>query len=491
LANAAEQGLPPLARVALVAVGLGCMLAYCRAFATGFSGGIPMAGRPEMDVLSSACSIARVAAIAVAVVLGCALRVSPGRIVLAGSGLAMAVAGLVLAGGCGVAEGMPFALLAGVASGLVMLAMLMLLSSLSMRDIVIASFGGLLAGGVLIGGLMRLDALPATAVFVASGLFAGLMFPLADPKGTSCRADGIPTAAQVAEFPWFAALAFAISGIVASLLYGAAIALGWNAGGSVNYPLFGAAAVFALAASAYIVLQGEEAAAAAWIPLFALVLAAMLLACVSDARVNPSMMGLLFAGVFSYHFLRWMVFPALISFSRMPRLLVCGIVLVCTSSVFGVGWGESLAVSLPGSLHDQRALVAVIALALLVFFAAALLVNRTRLEDARMSVESARMELSAAYAKLESLAQQIEEQPEPAQPSIDDRCAALTREYGLTAREAEILGLTARGHSSTFIAEQLVISASTVRFHQQNVYRKLDVHSRQELLALVNDKETK
>ena len=69
----------------------------------------------------------------------------------------------------------------------------------------------------------------------------------------------------------------------------------------------------------------------------------------------------------------------------------------------------------------------------------------------------------------------------------DRRGSASPRFARLTAREAEILLLTARGHSSTFIAEQLFISASTVRFHQQNIYRKLDVHSRQELLALVNE----
>ncbi|MDO4533123.1 MAG: helix-turn-helix transcriptional regulator, partial [Coriobacteriia bacterium] len=69
----------------------------------------------------------------------------------------------------------------------------------------------------------------------------------------------------------------------------------------------------------------------------------------------------------------------------------------------------------------------------------------------------------------------------------DERCDALVAAHGLTTREAEILLLTARGHSSTFIAEQLFISASTVRFHQQNIYRKLNVHSRQELLALVNE----
>ncbi|MEG0017021.1 MAG: helix-turn-helix transcriptional regulator, partial [Gordonibacter sp.] len=45
--------------------------------------------------------------------------------------------------------------------------------------------------------------------------------------------------------------------------------------------------------------------------------------------------------------------------------------------------------------------------------------------------------------------------------------------------------LLAKGRDVPSIAKQLFISENTVRSHSKNVYRKLDVHSKQELLDLL------
>lgn len=50
----------------------------------------------------------------------------------------------------------------------------------------------------------------------------------------------------------------------------------------------------------------------------------------------------------------------------------------------------------------------------------------------------------------------------------------------LTAREAEVLGLLARGYVAKEIADQLGISYETVRGHLANIYEKLHVRSRTE-----------
>jgi DNA-binding CsgD family transcriptional regulator len=62
----------------------------------------------------------------------------------------------------------------------------------------------------------------------------------------------------------------------------------------------------------------------------------------------------------------------------------------------------------------------------------------------------------------------------------------LASTYFLSKREAEVLRFLAMGRSSDFIAEQLVISWNTARSHVHNVYVKLGVHSRQELIDLVD-----
>ena len=47
----------------------------------------------------------------------------------------------------------------------------------------------------------------------------------------------------------------------------------------------------------------------------------------------------------------------------------------------------------------------------------------------------------------------------------------------LTAREADVLRMLARGRTYAQAAEELGMSAHTVGTHVKNAYRKLDVHS--------------
>lgn len=67
--------------------------------------------------------------------------------------------------------------------------------------------------------------------------------------------------------------------------------------------------------------------------------------------------------------------------------------------------------------------------------------------------------------------------------------AAITRiqeSFGLSRRETDTLRLAARSKSAKEIAESLFVAESTVNSHIKGIYRKCDVHSRQELIALVN-----
>ena len=68
---------------------------------------------------------------------------------------------------------------------------------------------------------------------------------------------------------------------------------------------------------------------------------------------------------------------------------------------------------------------------------------------------------------------------------VEARCDALARRYGLTAREREVLGYLAHGHNGVYISDELLISPNTVRTHIHNIYRKLDVTSREDIIRKV------
>lgn len=66
---------------------------------------------------------------------------------------------------------------------------------------------------------------------------------------------------------------------------------------------------------------------------------------------------------------------------------------------------------------------------------------------------------------------------------------AIAQQYGLSGREAEVLQYLARGRSAKYIAEQLFISPETVRTHSRRIYTKTGVHTREELLSLIEHYE--
>lgn len=68
----------------------------------------------------------------------------------------------------------------------------------------------------------------------------------------------------------------------------------------------------------------------------------------------------------------------------------------------------------------------------------------------------------------------------------ENQVETVAREFGLTEREFEILALLYEGDTNQSIADELVISINTVKRHIQNIYRKLSVSSRVELVHVIN-----
>lgn len=69
---------------------------------------------------------------------------------------------------------------------------------------------------------------------------------------------------------------------------------------------------------------------------------------------------------------------------------------------------------------------------------------------------------------------------------LSKQCQKLAGVYGLSAREAEVMELAARGNSAPAIAARLFISENTVRTHIKRIYAKLGIHKKQELLELLS-----
>ncbi|MCD8315899.1 MAG: helix-turn-helix transcriptional regulator, partial [Eggerthellaceae bacterium] len=69
------------------------------------------------------------------------------------------------------------------------------------------------------------------------------------------------------------------------------------------------------------------------------------------------------------------------------------------------------------------------------------------------------------------------------------KCEAVANTYMLSKRETEVMFFLARGFKSSYIQERLYISEGTAKTHIRHIYRKLDIHSQDELMKLVNNTE--
>ncbi len=86
--------------------------------------------------------------------------------------------------------------------------------------------------------------------------------------------------------------------------------------------------------------------------------------------------------------------------------------------------------------------------------------------------------IRAAYSGRSTLS------PEAAEVLIQAATQPRAPTYDLTSREHDVLVLMVKGLSNGEIAEKLVVSSSTVKFHVSNILSKLNVSSRTEAVAL-------
>ncbi len=164
-------------------------------------------------------------------------------------------------------------------------------------------------------------------------------------------------------------------------------------------------------------------------------------------------------------------------------------------AVFGMGWGMLTVGATFGEIlggvacslfsMTPQAVSLITGVAVLMVFAVCTFVFK---DDDLMDLKEMAPLVDSAGSAMEKILEK--EEPTAAESSqpqgrFHECCMQLARTKGLTPRETEILLLFAKGRTNTRIQEELYISKGTVTTHLQHIYRKAGVHSKQELLDLI------
>lgn len=202
--------------------------------------------------------------------------------------------------------------------------------------------------------------------------------------------------------------------------------------------------------------------------------ASLVVTLVPFSTILPSgaSMGLVIIGSLSLE-LSLVLIPILFtdSFPRNPSRLFFGLRL-SMSGCYTLGWAFCTILS---DSHHDLILAQAYAVLLLIGMEAIVLVF---------------FKLSAALSESSARDEEAEETPS-ATPStsevFDERLAQLGALYQLTPREQEVLALLSQGYSNPYIQKRLFISEGTVNSHTRNIYAKMHVHSKDEVIAIIHN----
>lgn len=182
----------------------------------------------------------------------------------------------------------------------------------------------------------------------------------------------------------------------------------------------------------------------------------------------------------------------------VPEIVAIGVIVAATAAVFAsccvriaraafgerpsradvrlaLYWALAFAAGVIGclALTDLRgngpAAVFAATLCVLAFTAGALLSRSWRMAEEQ---ERSRV------AELRSLVDRLRTEED----SVEARCARAARAYELTRREEDMLKLLLEGRTRAEIARELFVSGNTVKTHIRNLYRKMGVTGKDELV---------
>lgn len=95
--------------------------------------------------------------------------------------------------------------------------------------------------------------------------------------------------------------------------------------------------------------------------------------------------------------------------------------------------------------------------------------------------------------RLTKTVSQTEKAMETVNPDNEERLIrfkATCRSRGLTTKEVIVASLLSQGYSQRKISEMTYVTVGTTQTHIKSIYRKFNIHSKQDLISLVNQRDT-
>lgn len=167
--------------------------------------------------------------------------------------------------------------------------------------------------------------------------------------------------------------------------------------------------------------------------------------------------------------------------ARHTRLTAAG--------VYAVVYGGSLLCMSAGRLivHAVGPFVGenlwlLIAMALILVVESTLVLRAYFMDGHPLGFELARLAISTPLTQQVQQADQQKQHVSQPETRMTDRLTVFSERYGLTEVEQAIVSLIAQGRSRRVIADELKYSPNTIRNYTRIVYRKVGVHTKQELL---------
>ncbi|MCD8199619.1 MAG: LuxR C-terminal-related transcriptional regulator [Coriobacteriaceae bacterium] len=160
--------------------------------------------------------------------------------------------------------------------------------------------------------------------------------------------------------------------------------------------------------------------------------------------------------------------------------------------LFGSWFGTFLVQNTPVSITVSVVLVFVLFIVFMLIFNERqvndVLHDASETEDggaASQSAEGSRHAFSYAAEAPDTLAAEAE----PDEDAWTRAARSVASRYMLSPREEDVLLLFSKGRTINFIAEELVISFNTAKTHVRHIYVKTGVHTRQELIDLIESEQ--